>query len=107
MQQKNESLNDIWIPYISSIGSWSQLQGSIKFRSWDKDWVQSVIAKEIVLNVDKDLSVVVHCNLIYNKEQLEAMSNNRVVLKKRIISLCWNMLQALNQHLQKSERLLP
>lgn len=74
--KKIESINDIWIPYISSIGSWSQLPGSIKFKSWDKDWVERVFAKEIVLNVDKDLSVVVHCNCIYNKEQLEAMSNN-------------------------------
>jgi len=40
-----------------------------------------LIAKEIILNADKDLPVNVHCNIIHGMEQLEAMSNNRVVVK--------------------------
>lgn len=39
------------------------------------------MAKEIILNADKDLPGNVHCNIIRGKEQSEAMSNNRVVVK--------------------------
>lgn len=40
-----------------------------------------LIAKEIILNADKDLPVNVQCNIIHGKEQSEVMSNNRVVVK--------------------------
>lgn len=44
--------------------------------------------KDIILHVDKDLSVNVHFNIgIYNKKQLEAMSSNRVVVNEKIIPL--------------------
>ena len=66
--------------------------------------LKMLFPKDIILRVDKDLPVNVHFNIgIYNKKQLEAMSNNRVVVNEKIISLWWNTSQALNQYLQKWE----
>ena len=50
--------------------------------------LKMLFPKDIILRVDKDLPVNVHFNIgIYNKKQLEAMSNNRVVVNEKIISL--------------------
>ena len=50
--------------------------------------LKMLFPKDIILHVDKDLPVNVHFNIgIYNKKQLETMSNNRVVVNEKIIFL--------------------